>query len=173
MGKIVSKAELAIILGNNEKTIFRWQKEGLPIEQQGSRGKESKFDTEKVIHWLMNRSNSTDEELKKSRIRMANAQAEKTEIEIEEMRNNLIALDKMKDLWAGVLGKFRARILSIPSRLTPQIAIQRDPKMIEKLIKEALYEALNELAEYDLETNNKRTSRRKASIARSGRSTAA
>jgi phage terminase Nu1 subunit (DNA packaging protein) len=168
MGKIVSKAELSLILGNNEKTIFRWLKEGLPIEEQGSRGKESKFDTEKVINWLLTRSNNTDEELKKSRIRMANAQAEKTEIEIDEMRGNLIALDKMKQLWAGVLAKFRARILSIPSRLTPQIAIQRDPKMTEKLIKDALYEALNELAEYDPETNTKRTRRRKASTARGG-----
>lgn len=155
MGEIVNKQRLQAILGKDHKTILKWQKEGLPIEKEGKRGESTLFNTEKVIDWMVKRASATDAELERARIRSINATAEKTELEVEEMKGNLIALDEMKGMWAKVLGAFRARVLSMPSRLTPQLAAVRDPKKIEKLLKDTCYEALTELSEYEPENNPK------------------
>jgi phage terminase Nu1 subunit (DNA packaging protein) len=149
MGELVNKQRLQTILGRDHKTLLKWQKEGMPVEKQGKRGESSSYDTEKVIDWLIKRANDTDSELERARIRSINAQADKTEIEVETMRGNLIPLEAMHGMWSDVLAAFRARILSIPSRLTPQLASIRDPKKIERLLKETHNEALQELADYD------------------------
>lgn len=169
---IVSKAELAKILGKDEKTIFRWLKEGIPIIEHGSRGKESKFDTEAVIEWLIARA-TNGKEIEAARLRLTLAQARNAELDADEKEGRLIPLESMGALWSNVLTSFRARILSIPSRLTPQISATNEPAIIDKLIKTALHEALNELAEYDPTSNNKKPSKgRGRSIKDGGRAAA-
>jgi terminase small subunit / prophage DNA-packing protein len=159
MGEKVNKQRLQAILGKDHKTLLKWQKEGMPIHKEGARGKSHTFDTEVVIDWLIARASGKDQ-LEQARIRLTIAQAMKAELEIEEYLGNLINLDKMKHLWAGVLASCRARILSLPSRLAPVVATHRDPKKIEKVLKEACDEALTDLANYDPETNDKATPRR-------------
>lgn len=164
MGEIVNKQRLAKIIGVTVRTLSEWQKEGLPIKKNGLRGQSNDYDTATVIEWLIKRASDTDAEMERARIRLTSAQADKTELEVEELRGNLISLDNMKYLWANVLGTFRARILSMPTRLTPQISTMKDPKKIEKLLKDSLHEALNELAEYDPETDQERKGRRQGSV---------
>jgi phage terminase Nu1 subunit (DNA packaging protein) len=163
MGEKVNKVRLAAILGKDQKTILKWQKEGMPVEKAGKRGTSNDYDTAKVIDWLISKANDTDKEMERARIRLTNAQADKTELEVQELQGNLISLDTMKHTWANILGSFRARILSMPSRLTPLIITHKDPKKIEKVIKDACNEALNELAEYDPETDKERKKRRQGS----------
>ena len=47
---IVTKSELAEILGVSERTLSTWQQEGLPIENQQHQG--NTYHTVKVIDWL-------------------------------------------------------------------------------------------------------------------------
>ncbi|MAR56943.1 MAG: hypothetical protein CMM93_07145 [Rickettsiales bacterium] len=169
MGEIVNKKSLAKILGRTERTLTEWQKEGMPIKKNGARGQSNTYDTEHVIDWMIKRASDTDSEMERARIRLTSAQADKTELEVEELRGNLITLDNMKGLWANVLATFRSRILSIPNRLTPQLAAVRDPKKIDVLLKDALYEALNELANYDPDTRIESKKRRKGSAKNSRR----
>lgn len=172
MGEIVNKKMLAKILGKTERTLTEWQKEGMPIKKNGARGQSNTYDTEQVIEWLLKRASDTDSEMERARTRLTSAQADKTELEVEQLRGNLISLDNMKSLWGNVLGAFRARILSIPSRLTPQIATIRDPKKIDKLIKDALHDALNELSNHDPENPPQSKSRRKGSVKNSSSASA-
>lgn len=162
MGVLVNKHKLQQILGKDHKTILKLQKEGMPVEKEGARGQSHTFDTAKVIDWLVNRASGRDR-LEEARIRHTLAQAEKVELEIEELRGDLISLDKMKGMWGNVLATFRARILSMPSRLTPLIVTHKDPKQIEKVIKDSCNEALNELSQYDPSTDHKRKGRRAGS----------
>lgn len=172
MGQIVSKAELAKILGKDEKTLLRWHKDGLPIRKRGKRGVASQYDTEEVVDWLVAQA-GTKKEMDSARIRLANAQARKVEIEIERMEGEQIALEDMKLLWANVLARFRAKILALPARLAMQLADMNDPKKIERLLKNHCAEALNELAEYDPETNTQPKSSRPRRTADSSRTTTA
>lgn len=54
MGRTVSKAELSEIVGRDERTLTRWQNDGMPVIEFGlGRGNENQYDTEAVIQWLM------------------------------------------------------------------------------------------------------------------------
>ena len=54
MGRQVSKADLAEIVGRDERTLSRWQREGMPVHEIGlGRGNENQYDTEEVIGWLV------------------------------------------------------------------------------------------------------------------------
>lgn len=156
MGEIVNKAKLAKILGKTEPTLTTWQKEGMPIKKLGERkGQSNTYDTAAVIDWLIKRSSDTNTAMEKAKLRLTEAQAEMEELKVLEKKEELIPLDKMKHLFSGVFASCRARILSMPSRLAPVIATHRDPKKIEKVLKEACAEALSDMANYDPETHDK------------------
>ena len=144
----------------------------MPIEKTGTRGQSNTYDTEKVIAWLVKRATDTDGEMDRAKLRLTLAQARNAELDADQKEGSLISLDDMKALWGNVLAAFRARILSLPSRLTPQIAGLRDPKKIDKIMKDSLHEALNELAEYDPASNTKSKTGRKGSSKGGGGSTA-
>ncbi len=133
----------------------------MPIEKTGVRGQSNTYNTEKVIDWIVKRAGDTDGEMERARLRLILAQAKNAELDAAEKEGSLITLETMKMMWGNVLAAFRARILSIPSRLTPQITTIRDPKKIDKIVKDALHEALNELAEYDPSHNSKPENSRK------------
>jgi phage terminase Nu1 subunit (DNA packaging protein) len=154
MGKIVSKAELAKILGKDEKTIFRMSKEGLPIKAQGQRGVRSKYDTEEVIDWLVKKS-SNGKEMENARIRLTLAQANKAELEVMELEGSLIPIEHVQDLWADIVKRVRAKLLSLPSRMAPQVSQVKNGKEAERVLKKCVHEALNELTAYEPETNAK------------------
>lgn len=160
MGEIVNKARLAKILGKTEPTLTTWQKEGMPIAKVAERkGQSNTYDTEKVIEWMIRRASDTNTAMERAKLRLTEAQAEMEELRVLEKKEELIPLDKMKHLWADVLASCRARILSMPTRLAPVIATHRDPKKIEKVLKEACTEALSDMANYDPETNQKAEAR--------------
>ncbi len=155
MGEIVNKVRLAKILGKSERTLTEWQKEGMPTKKKGARGQSNTYDTAKVIEWLIKKESDAITKMDAAKLRLVEAQAELEELKVAEKKEELIPIDKMKLLWSGVLGTFRQRIQSLPSRLTPLIIIQNDPKKIEKVIKDGCNEALNELAMYDPEAYEK------------------
>lgn len=163
MGEIVNKAKLAAILGKSERALTEWQKEGMPIDKNGARGQSNLYNTAKVIEWMIKRATDSTGEMERAKLRLIVAQATSAELDVQEKQGTLITVDAMKLMWASVLGSFRARILSIPSRLTPQISGLRDPKKIDKLLKDTLHDALNELAEYDPTHNIKAKAGRKGS----------
>lgn len=173
MAEIVNKERLSKILGISARTLTEYQKEGMPIEKEGKRGQSNTYDTAKVIEWLVKRAADSTGEMDKAKLRLAIAQANKAELEVEEMQGDLIPLEKMKAMWAGVLATCRARILSMPTRLAPVLINTKDPKKVEKVVRDACHEALNELAAYDPEANKERKADGARSRKRTRASTAA
>lgn len=51
----------------------------------------------------------------------------------------------------GMLINFRNRILAIPSKVAPKIIGQKSIAVINEILQQELYDALNELSEYDPE----------------------
>lgn len=151
MGVIVNKDKLSAILGISARTLTEYQKEGMPIEKEGQRGQSNKYDTAKVVEWLVRRANSTAQAIEKAKLRLVLAQAELEELKVLEKKEELIPLERMQYILSNVLGKCRAKILGIPSRITPIIMTHKDPKKVEKVLKDACHEALSELAQNDFE----------------------
>lgn len=74
-----------------------------------------------------------------------------SQVEYERAISAVIPTDVVEQIWTKILSTFRARMLSIPPKIAPQLEGLENVNEIEKIIKDQIYEALNELSEFDLE----------------------
>jgi phage terminase Nu1 subunit (DNA packaging protein) len=86
------------------------------------------------------------------RERLAAAQAEKVEMENAIRRRQLADVAAVQAIWADHILAARAKLLSLPSKLGPQLANGTDPAAIAGRIRAEIYAALDELADADTET---------------------
>lgn len=68
------------------------------------------------------------------------------EMRTAERRGQLIHCDRVAALWAGQVQIARGRLLSLPSRLAPEVVRAGDVVTAERLMREAIREILAELA---------------------------
>ncbi|MFC4158275.1 hypothetical protein [Chitinimonas lacunae] len=84
-------------------------------------------------------------DLTNERARLAAAQADKTELELAQLRGELIPLAQAQDAWSAMVGASRAKFLTLAARLAPR-AVGMTEQQIERLTRDMVYEALAELA---------------------------
>lgn len=89
------------------------------------------------------------EDMQIHRARLLRAKADIAELEVSILENQLIPANRVENVWSRMVGAFRARMLSIPNRLGAQVITLKEYNDVETLIRETIYEALTELAEYD------------------------
>jgi phage terminase Nu1 subunit (DNA packaging protein) len=148
---IVTKSELAEILGVSERTLSTWQQEGLPIENQQHQG--NTYHTVKVIDWLkqhhanrLTESNGEILDLEAEKARLTKAQADAAELKLAEQKRQLLDANEVQAVWENNIMACRAKLLSLPSKIAPVVANETSTPIIESTIRDALYEALDELS---------------------------
>lgn len=85
------------------------------------------------------------------RARFIRARADIAEMEAEEKRLSLIASDQIEAAWIAVLALLRTRLLSLPDRLAPQAFDQATVGDTRNLIRSAIREVLDDLAQPDVQ----------------------
>ncbi|CUH65079.1 hypothetical protein TL5118_01134 [Thalassovita autumnalis] len=85
------------------------------------------------------------------RARFIRARANLAEMEAEEKRHSLIAADQIEAAWIAVLALLRTRLLALPDRLAPQAFDQPTVGDTRTLIRTAIREVLDDLAQPDIE----------------------
>ena len=85
------------------------------------------------------------------RARFIRARADLAEMEAEEKRQSLIAADQIEAAWIAVLALLRTRLLALPDRLAPQAFDQPTVGDTRTLIRTAIREVLDDLAEPDID----------------------
>jgi phage terminase Nu1 subunit (DNA packaging protein) len=85
------------------------------------------------------------------RARFIRARADLAEMEAEEKRRALIAADQIEAAWIAVLALLRTRLLALPDRLAPQAFDQSTVGDTRNLIRAAIREVLDDLAQPDIE----------------------
>lgn len=157
MGKLINKSELSEILGKSERTLTTWQKNGMPIAVDGGRGASNQYDTESVINWLINREIgklTVDEDgrvhdYEAERARLTHFQANKTELESKVLKGQLIHAETVEQVQGDMVSSFRSKILAIPTKAAHSMIGLDDLNEAKEILKEYLYEALSELADYE------------------------
>ncbi len=79
------------------------------------------------------------------RIRLLSAQADKAEIEAALMKQDVIPAQDVADGLSVMVANMKARLVAIPSKTAPLISPDA-PAPTEKIIREQIYEALEELS---------------------------
>lgn len=85
------------------------------------------------------------------RARFIRARADLAEMEAEEKRRSLIAAEQIEAAWIAVLALLRTRLLALPDRLAPQAFEQTTVGDTRNLIRAAIREVLDDLAQPNIE----------------------
>ena len=82
--------------------------------------------------------------------RLKKFQADKAELEVNQLEGKLIPAQLVKDTWSDFVGNAKAKLLNIPNNLAHQVLAVEDFSQAEDLIKKSIYEALEELSQNGL-----------------------
>ena len=138
----VSFDQAADFLNMSKSSFYRLIETGvLPKSEDG------KYVLSEVVeaYW---RNQFDSEGLKAAQTRLVTAQAELKEAELAERRGELHRASAVAKVWTDNVMNARMKLLAIPSKIAPELVGQDRLTMQEKL-KSAIYEALEELADYD------------------------
>ena len=86
------------------------------------------------------------------RARFIRARADLAEMEAAQKRGSVIDAGDVEAAWIAVLALLRTRLLSLPDRLAPQVFEQTTVPDTRSLIRAAIREVLEDLAEPDVQT---------------------
>lgn len=81
------------------------------------------------------------------RTRLTKLQADKAELELQEKELELISTDLIKTIWTEYIANIRSKLLALPSKLGHLTQAADSYAEAEGIIKEAIYECLEELSE--------------------------
>lgn len=145
----VTTAEISEIFGISTRRVQQLAKDGVFV-----RVGHGQFDLPASINsFIEYRLDDTKDEgvLDKSteEAMWTRARRQKTELELQIMRGDLHRSEDVRRVMNDMLGAFRARILSIPSKFSPQLVGLTEIPPIKVVLKQAVHEALEELSDYD------------------------
>ena len=86
-------------------------------------------------------------DLQEERTRLTKVQADKAELELEELETVLIAAEDVESVWSDYISNIRSKLLSLPSKLGHLVQATESYAEAEQILKEAMYEVLEELSE--------------------------
>ena len=149
---LVTRRQLAPLIGAHEITITKWQREGLPVAMRGRRGKAALYDVAKVRAWKQAREKAAQQrapDFMASRSRKELAQAMEAEQRVATRAGLLIAVDDVRRIWSSEVASVRARMLAWPRAITVRvcrIATSEGEVGVERILRKAVEDVLSQLA---------------------------
>ena len=68
------------------------------------------------------------------------------EIEVAERRGELLEADEVAKTWEGLIATAKGRLLALPTRIAHDLLDQTEVRDVERILKGAIHEVLEELA---------------------------
>jgi len=137
-----------VIFEVTEKTVRSWIRAGLPVLKAGAKGSGNGalVDLAELIPWYLE-----ENALDVAKTRLASAQAEKFEAENALRRAEVASIADVARFVSEHNQAARAKLLSIPAKLSPQLKDIHDPNVIAAGIRAEISAALAELAEWPVQ----------------------
>lgn len=148
MGKIVNKRDLALIVGVSERTLTEYQREGLPMQVDGTRGESNAYDTEQVIRWLIMREVSRPGN-ETQRDRLARLQGDKVEMEIAVAAGQLVPVTDIEPTWLAMVASAKSYLRAEPDRLAQLLDVTDGVDAKRDLLLDTFDDFLRKLSSYD------------------------
>ncbi|WP_252090429.1 terminase small subunit [Pseudomonas sp. MWU13-3659] len=150
MGKTVSKVELGEIVGRDERTLSRWQNEGMPVDEFGvGRGNENQYDTQAVIEWLM-RQAALNGKKESARDRLDRLRGDREEIALARELGEVVVEAEMVERFEAVITAAKIELLNtFPDELAISLSAKYGVQVDNQLIREPIESILRRLSAYD------------------------
>lgn len=152
MALLVNRLGLADALGISVQTVDAHVRRGMPAVSRGSRGKQWSFDVGDCVSWLLEQErqkglgDTTNLDLDEARRRKMAAEAALAEYDLAEKRGDVIPIEAIARMVTEDYTRLRTRLLAMPSKLAPLLAVITTPEEARDILDGALEEALSELA---------------------------
>tara|TARA_R100000081_G_C4729289_1_gene122498 strand:+ start:61 stop:573 length:513 start_codon:yes stop_codon:yes gene_type:complete len=124
------------------KGVFKPKTGPNPLDLDHSRRDYIQYLQKKAKYYLKDGTGDITEE----KTKLTAAQARKAQLEVAVIEGKLIPTDQVENTWVSYISNCRAKLLTIPSKITHLVMSTEDSKDIEKIIKNEINEALSELA---------------------------
>lgn len=99
------------------------------------------------IGMLQDRSGREVETYQRERTRIAKANADKKELDLQRVRGELISRQSVELHWAGMLAALRTRLLGLPTKLAPVLPVKPQQRSgVQQTIRREVHELLEDLA---------------------------
>lgn len=92
-------------------------------------------------------SDAGEADITSQNFRLKKLTADKMELEVNQMRGDLISAESVRDLLSQLLGNCRAKLLTMPGKAAQSAIDARDVKTIESDIRDMVYESLEEISD--------------------------
>lgn len=150
MGKTVSKLELGEIVGRDERTLSRWQNEGMPVIEFGvGRGNENQYDTQAVIEWLL-RQAALNGKKETARDRYDRLRGDDLEVELAKKLGQVVLEAEMVERFETVITAAKIELLNtLPDELAATLSARYGVEVDDQLIREPIELVLRRLSAYD------------------------
>lgn len=110
---------------------------------------ELKTVTHEYINYLRKNSPAEDSvDYNTERAKLVRAKRESQELELKLRKNELHETEEIERVMTDTLIKFKSKLMAIPAKQSPVLSKKRDQTEIFKLLKAAVDEALEELADF-------------------------
>lgn len=147
--EIINVRTLAAILGISETTVNDLALKHILVRTSKD-SYEKSISISNYLEYLRNKLNRNVEgktqEVKKKRY-----DAELKELKLKEIKRELHKTEVVKDIIGRMIQNFRAKALVLPSKVSPILVLTDERERIEEILREAIYEMLEELSEWNPE----------------------
>jgi hypothetical protein len=102
------------------------------------------------VRYLQERSlgrPSAPEDYHNEKARLVKLQADRAELEVEELQGRLVRADDVSRHWYDMINACKNRLLSVPSRAAPVVSSESSAGMCQQIIDDLIRESLEELSE--------------------------
>jgi len=150
--RILNAERLAVFFNLTKQRVHQLVAEGMPRELRG------KYDLDKCAQWYIRYLQSVIEKKAipmddgeyasehKEKIRKMRLEADLKEIDLAQRRGQLIAIGDVDKEMSELVLTTKARLMSVPARLAPELVGENSRVMIQAKLDKSLREALGQLA---------------------------
>lgn len=141
-GQRFTLADIEKITGISYKTIVKRLATISPVE---TTNREIYYDSRSALPLIYGSSGNADNDLKRAKTRLAEMQANKTEIETQKLLEQLVDREDLKKDLANKISAFRDKTLNIAMKISGEVTASNDANENYQTINAAYCEALDEL----------------------------
>ncbi len=152
----VTEAELCEYLNLSGRRIRTLATEGIVVKTKAGR-----YDLKKSVSGYVDFIKDTKKEEKQGieKIKLAREaeglmhdkfKKRKTELQVMQLEKTMLLTEDVIDMWSDFATMVKSKLLNIPTKLAPQLTGIDDVNTIKKAISVEVSEALNEIADFDL-----------------------
>lgn len=147
---MASRKEVADHLFMSVQNIGRLIEKGVLIPKSGPNPLDLDHSRQSYIQYLQKQARFHLKDgvgdINEEKTKLTAAQAKKAELDVAVIEGKLIPTDQVETTWINYISNCRGKLLNIPNKITHLVLASNEFADTEKIIKDAIYEALEELA---------------------------